>query len=488
MTKSRDNAEFPNIGVTLDDTQTLTNKTLAAPAITGNTTTTGTFDGRDVAGDGAKLDGVEAGAKDDQTGAEIKVAYEAEADTNAYDDAAVAKLAGIAEEAGNAPTRHSIRPSLLLDFANSGGLDPRITFTRASTATYFDAQGVLQPAASGEPRFDHDPITGESLGLLIEESRTNLFIYSEQFNQANWVAFGSTVKVSADTAVAPDGTTTADKITLSDDGATPNSQLYQSRTVAVGDHTISCFVRSNTGSNQTFRLKLNDTGGDYTSPDFTATTDWQRFSYTYSLPSGGSARSQALMAASTGETANLDVWGAQLEAGAFPTSYVTTTTAQVTRAADNVLMTGTNFSDWYNQVEGAMYIEASPIALAWPGGYSVMGSISDGTAGNRLQFTAKDSSHLVVFDGGVLLVNIDAGTFIVGAFSKYSTSFKENYFAVSIDGGSVATDTAGTLPTVDQFLIGGLVATPGYDLNGHIKKLAYYPKALTDAELVGITS
>ena len=62
MTKSRDNAEFPNVGVTLDDAQILTNKTLAAPALTGNTTTNGLIDGRDVATDGSKLDDVDAGA------------------------------------------------------------------------------------------------------------------------------------------------------------------------------------------------------------------------------------------------------------------------------------------------------------------------------------------------------------------------------------------------------------------------------------------
>ena len=63
------------------------------------------------------------------------------------------------------------RPSLDLDFANSKRLDPRITFTRGSTATYVDAEGVIQSAANNEARFNHNPVTGESLGLLVEESR-----------------------------------------------------------------------------------------------------------------------------------------------------------------------------------------------------------------------------------------------------------------------------------------------------------------------------
>ncbi|MBT4081316.1 MAG: hypothetical protein HOE82_11950, partial [Gammaproteobacteria bacterium] len=93
-TKLNADLDILDSAATLTGTQTLTNKTLASPAITGNTTTTGTIDGRDVAADGTKLDGIETSATADQTGAEIKVAYEAEANTNAYNDAAVTKLAG----------------------------------------------------------------------------------------------------------------------------------------------------------------------------------------------------------------------------------------------------------------------------------------------------------------------------------------------------------------------------------------------------------
>ena len=67
-----------------------------------------------------------------------------------------------------------IRPSLNLDFTNSRELDPRITFSRASSGGYFDANGIYRQAAPNEARFDHDPVTGECKGLLIEESRTNL--------------------------------------------------------------------------------------------------------------------------------------------------------------------------------------------------------------------------------------------------------------------------------------------------------------------------
>jgi hypothetical protein len=103
--------------------------------------------------------------------------------------------------------RHSLRPSLNLDFANSKQLDPRITFYRDSIATYYDSKGVLRYANHNEPRFDHDPVTGKSKGLLIEESRTNLVPTVPNSTSGNWViSQGSLVR---NATKAPDGTYSA---------------------------------------------------------------------------------------------------------------------------------------------------------------------------------------------------------------------------------------------------------------------------------------
>jgi len=102
---------------------------------------------------------------------------------------------------GTNQVRHSIRPSLNLDFANSKQLDPRITYYRDSIATYYDSKGVLRYANANEPRFDHDPVTGESKGLLIEEGRTNL--YKNSTLGKNWGPVNAFVKLND--AVSPDG-------------------------------------------------------------------------------------------------------------------------------------------------------------------------------------------------------------------------------------------------------------------------------------------
>jgi len=85
-----------------------------------------------------------------------------------------------------APDFPNIRPSLDLRFALAKKLDPRITFTRGSTGTYFGSDGLMRTAAANEPRFDHDPVTGQSLGLLVEESRQNLLTYSNDYYFFSW--------------------------------------------------------------------------------------------------------------------------------------------------------------------------------------------------------------------------------------------------------------------------------------------------------------
>src|SRR5690606_5381998 len=97
-----------------------------------------------------------------------------------------------------------------VSIVNNGVLAPFVTFTRASEGTYFDSAGTQQTAAVNEPRVDYDPLTLELRGLLVEEQRTNLLLRSQEFDNASWSKVSSSV--SANAAVAPDGTLTADKI------------------------------------------------------------------------------------------------------------------------------------------------------------------------------------------------------------------------------------------------------------------------------------
>ena len=151
-----------------------------------------------------------------------------------------AKVTGTLEVTQEYP---SIRPTLDLNFAATKTLDRRITFTRDGVGTYVDDMGIIKYSPNNTPRFDHDPVTGESLGLLIEESRTNQMIYSSDIT-------GSTVyngTVTGDAATAPDGTTTADQFAANStnamhriDVAFTSGQISNSTA-----YSFSVFVKAN---------------------------------------------------------------------------------------------------------------------------------------------------------------------------------------------------------------------------------------------------
>lgn len=273
------------------------------------------------------------------------------------------------------------RPTLDLNFAGSRIVDPRITFSRSGTgnvAGYFDEKGVMKFAPPNVPRIDFDPVTGECKGLLIEEQRTNLLTYSEQFDNAAWLKLGAApynVTILQNTIVSPDGSLTADKLVErpSSVGAVSHS-IYKLYTPPAGAVTLSIFAKA--GERSIFRLgsyegaitstplsavfdlaegTVKQTSGLTTSAYITSVGNgWYRC--VASGVSGGNLISWLFNTSVAVESdvyvgdgnSGIYVWGAQLEQGAFPTSYIPTTTAQVTRAADTASMSGANFSSWNN--------------------------------------------------------------------------------------------------------------------------------------------
>jgi hypothetical protein len=180
------------------------------------------------------------------------------------------------------------------------------------------------------------------------------------------------------------------------------------------------------------------------------------------------------------------LWGAQLEAGAFATSYIPTVASQVTRSADVAVMTGTNFSDWYNQTEGSFYVNCSVVR---PSSSSVLG-VDDGTSSNRTRMgnTGTGAGQFVGVVSTVSQWSIasSAGSFPLNTPGKMAMAYKVNDIAATSNAGAVGTDTSATIPTVSQLTIG--TANSSFYGSGHIRQLAYYPRRLADSELTAITS
>lgn len=234
-----------------------------------------------------------------------------------------------AEERDRTAANNALPEGLDFDFTG-GTLPDGVTFERASSATYFDATGDMDLAASDEARFDYGGIVpaGEP-ALLIESAATNLFSHSETIDDAAWNVFIAS-KGTADGAAAPDGATTADAIALA---ASASAYVYHALSGLTngGPYVLSGFFKRNAGSNQVHRLG-HFVGAGEASADFTATAAWQRFEAPFTA--GSTAGNAGVLGGSGGASADLLAWGLQWEEGAAATSYIPTTSGTATRAAD----------------------------------------------------------------------------------------------------------------------------------------------------------
>jgi hypothetical protein len=369
-------------------------------------------------------------------------------------------------------------------------------YTPTTTAAITNYIPVLLTQQANEARFDHNPTTRESLGLLIEEQRTNLLTYSSAFDNAAWTKTASSITATAN--VAPDGTQTA-QLFIPNSGATIGSgtSLYQRVTLASGAIAISIYVKANqlttcnlqdsSGNGANFNLSTgvvsSNTGtgvGSITSVG----NGWYRCVVTIASIS---AANPYLYFYPTSGTANgfngLYIWGAQLEAGAFPTSYIPTVASQVTRSADSASMTGTNFSSWYNNAEGSFYTELAAIGVS---GFAL--TVSDGTTSNRayqLLVNNATTFNTQVVKNGTTVVNITSSVTSVFTNNKISFGYKTNDFAISANGATVSTDTDGGIPTVNTLNFALLNGTSPPNIT--IKKLAYYPIRVTNTNLQSLT-
>ena len=379
-------------------------------------------------------------------------------------------------------------------------------YTPTTTQPITNYIPVLQTAPTGVPRFDHNPVTGESLGLLIEEQRTNLLTYSEQFGNAAFTkAFAS---VQNNEVVAPDGTFTADKmiesvgvsthfvssITTLSAGGTYTLSVYAK---AAGRNTLSLqFVNGSAGTNCFFDLAsgtntANNTFGGYGGSVGTPTithvgNGWYRCSTTVTIDSTAVQSIRIGTTASNGDGySGLYIWGAQIEAGTFPTSYIKTEASQVTRAADSAAMTGANFSSWYRQDEGTVFCESESAGYNATNITATSVAFHDGTINNRIRLAHAGNVRFNVAVNGVDSTGL-TNAYKNGTMVKNAACYKVDNFAYASAGQVAQTDNSGVVPVVNQMGIGGWLT--GRDNNGHIKRIAYYPKRLTDAQLQALTA
>lgn len=370
------------------------------------------------------------------------------------------------------PVMQGFTPSLVLDFTK-GTLPAGLTFTRSSIATRVNAAGNIETVAADQPRFDHDPITLQARGILIEESRTNLLsnsgftLGSDGATPTNWISRGqvSGVRVTESTAVG------ANYVRITSNGGTTAStddfrQAINTLT-ANAQYTVSFYARRVSGSGNTICAFVGATFSQL------LTTSWVRYSF---------------QATATGTAHNLffggqagavyDVANVQLEAGSFATSYIPTTSSSVTRAADVCLLPA---GAWYNKSEGAWY---GAFDLADRARYPRIVGM-DGA-----NFLAMSPGGYEAYNGSTT-IRLANTQYVLGTPTRMLTCYGSGTVTVSA-GGALASG-AGSYPTTyTTFALGGFNTTGGsfsYGsiLNGHISKIVYYPKRLPNTYLQSLT-
>lgn len=392
-------------------------------------------------------------------------------------------------------------------------------YTATTTAPITNYIPALQTAASGVARFEHNPVTGESLGLEIEEQRTNLLLRSEEYDNASWTK--ANANITTNTVVAPDGMLTADAMV--ETTASAQHYVLQTATATLTSAlTLSIYAKLAYGSrylgftlaNQaattngvraifnlssgTVLLTQNLGNGTGASTSITHVGNgWYRCTLS-GIPDTSGTTARVIISLSDSSAAPtpsyagdgwsaLYLWGAQLEAGSFATSYIKTEGSQVTRNADSASMTGTNFSSWFRADEGTLYADflSGNDTLA-----TRIFEITDSTGANRSAIIGSTGGgagpYFWVASGNATQASTTAGTFTANTAYKVSGTYKVNDFAASINAGTVLTDSSGLVPNIPDRAYFGTDAT-NY-MNGTIKKLAYYPRRLTNAELQSLTT
>lgn len=386
-----------------------------------------------------------------------------------------------------------VLPEMTLDFTTST-LDSRVTLTRSlATATCVNASGWVEIIAADAPRFDHNPLTLVCKGLLVEESRQNYFTYSEQFNDVIWIK--SNCSIGPDAFVSPSGFVTADKLIESSSNSRHEMQRVTTglTTASVYNYTIfakaaertAMVVFFSTGEvvNNAYAIFDLSNGTVYFSTGSTASiSNYGNGFYRCSIncvttgttvtPFIGTlnALSTVRLNSYQGDgTSGIYVWGAQLEPGSFPTSYIPTTTSSLTRNADVATITGSNFTSFWNATQGGATVQATPSTVS---GIRPLVQYDDGTANEIIALRGNTTNpELYIVDGGTPQAQLDAGT--ISANTAYSLTgwWATNDCRARKDLGAAVTDATATIPTVTQARIG----SDGTNyLNGTIATINYY--------------
>jgi hypothetical protein len=389
-------------------------------------------------------------------------------------------------------------------------------FARASAATRINKYGLIETVASGQSRLNYPLIDGVVNGCpshILEPQRTNLITQSESFDNAYWSKTSSSV-VSG--YLSPKGDLSAFKLIPNNASTISASGLQENEVVIATSYSFTFFAKKGEYNKIKLNARDNVSGANATDAEFNLATGivtngvstgtvtnlsaniiglpngWYRCSLNFSVSLATTMRMRIYTGDSISTigdgTSGLYIWGAQLEAGSYPTSYIVSNSGSATT---RVAETANNSGDasTFNDSEGVLYFEASAQDNSIT--TSVL-SISNGSNVNSLYTGFSSSSNTIqaqLVVGGVAQTNMNYVVSDRTEFNKVAILYQNNNHKMYVNGVEAVVDTSGSVPSANTFdRLNFDLGQGSFDFYGNIKQVQYYDSALTDSELETLTS
>lgn len=420
-----------------------------------------------------------------------------------------------------------VAPSFFADFTTEGGLNNYLasgtsyagyaawltalggSFTRSTTKMCTNAAGVLASVGVNSLAIDHNPTTLAPLGALIENASTNLLEYSQDYSQATWTK--DTCTQTADSTTAPDGNTTGTLITNGAASSQQNVLQSVSGLSSATNYALSAYVKVDSGT-QWFVLSLADSGFTHyaeawfdcvngvvgttsVSAGSSATNlsitgllnGWYRISVVISLTTtpqpfyvSTAAGNGSASPAATNST--WYIWGAQLEQLPFTSSYIPTTSATVTRGADNFYFPWSPFN-----ATTTLFCVFDSAGIDPSGGEGVPFIVE--ATNNYCEFAFTSVVNAAAYNSNINVCSIVNPAFVAGTKYSVAARFANANYALSVNGGIYTTNsgTNGNAPTSMTNAYVGSNGGVSYSTYGHIYQIGYWPVAATNAQLQSLT-
>jgi len=362
-------------------------------------------------------------------------------------------------------TPNAYKASKLYSVVPSDGAGD-MTVVRATTATRVNSLGLIESVAVNVPRIDYT--NGSCPSLLVEPQRTNLLTYSNSFiSGTGWSTAGSTVTITPNFGISPDGTQNSTRVQFS------TSALNFFKTIISSNATASFYIKGIAGQTINFYIGSTD-------QLFTLNGEWQRVQKT--------AVSVSLISISTFNSAtarDIQIYGAQLEAGSYATSYIPTVASSVTRNADLISKTG--ISSLIGQTDGTLFFDTKGFLNDFTNNKFI--TYNDSSTNNQIGFNYTATTGNII---GYFRVNSVTNTIIStinqNTNSKIILRYIGNVYTLFINGTLI-----NNLTILSGFSspLTTLKLSQGNDsnfFNGNINSIQVYKTALTDTECISLTT